>query len=213
MGGLNIERILLSLPAIIIGLTVHEFFHAYVGFRCGDSTAKEQGRLSLNPMRHIDPLGFIFIVFAGFGWAKPVTFNDQNLRNPKTDTIKIAVAGPLSNAGLAMLFSLAFVFLMKTYPLQSDSLYKYFLMILLYGIYVNWGLFVFNMIPLPPLDGSHLIFHTLRENPVLYFKLYRYGTWVLFGILFLESRSNVNILPIGPVVQFLAQHFLAMLGY
>ena len=106
----DIQRILKFLPGIILGLTVHEFSHALVAHRCGDSTSKDQGRVTLNPLKHIDPFGFIMILVAGFGWAKPVQFNEQNLRNPKTDVIKIAVAGPLSNAVLAMILSVIFSF-------------------------------------------------------------------------------------------------------
>src|SRR5664279_2720283 len=94
MGGFDLARALKFLPVIILGLTVHEYCHALVAHLCGDSTSKDQGRVTLNPLKHIDPLGFIMLIFVGFGWAKPVQFNEQNLRNPKTDVIKIALAGP-----------------------------------------------------------------------------------------------------------------------
>src|SRR5450759_4841920 len=116
MGNFNLTQVLIFLPGIILGLTVHEYSHALVAHMCGDSTAKEQGRISLNPLKHIDPLGFIMLIVAGFGWAKPVQFNEQNLKNPKTDVIKIALAGPLSNAVIAMILSIAFSLLSSALP-------------------------------------------------------------------------------------------------
>ncbi len=108
MDNFDILRTLKFLPGIILGLTVHEFSHAFIAHRCGDSTSRDQGRVTLNPLKHIDPLGFVMLLFAGFGWAKPVEFNELNLRNPKTDPLKIAVAGPISNAILAMVLSVIF---------------------------------------------------------------------------------------------------------
>ena len=109
MGNFNLSQVLIFLPGIILGLTVHEYSHARIAYMCGDSTAKDEGRITLNPLKHIDPLGFILLIFAGFGWAKPVHFNEENLKNPKTDVIKIALAGPLSNAVIAMVLSVIFV--------------------------------------------------------------------------------------------------------
>lgn len=209
----DFQRLLLTLPGIIIGLTLHEFMHAYVAYKCGDNTSEELGRITLNPLKHIDPIGFLFIIFAGFGWAKPVSFNDEKLRHPKRDTILIALAGPLSNVVIAVITSLIFVFLLNVFPYTGGELYKTVLNSMLYCIFINWGLFVFNMIPLPPLDGSHLIFHSIRHNPVLYNKIYRYGTFTLFGILFLESQTKIHILPIGSIVNFLRDGFLKLLGY
>ena len=209
----DVHRLLLTLPGIIIGLTLHEFMHAYAAYKCGDDTAKELGRITLNPLKHIDPLGFIFIIFAGFGWAKPVSFNEEKLDNPKRDIILIAVAGPMANVAIAAVTSAAFVFLVNTFPHTGSSLYNTVLNAMLYCIFINWGLFVFNMIPLPPLDGSHLIFHTIRHRPVLYNNIYKYGTMVLFGLLFLESQTKIRILPIGAVINYLGDGFLKLLGY
>src|SRR5665647_1679112 len=105
MESFDLARTLKFLPGILIGLTVHEYCHALVAHMCGDSTSKDQGRVTLNPLKHIDPLGFIMLLVAGFGWAKPVQFNEMNLRNPKYDVIKIALAGPLSNAITAVSYT------------------------------------------------------------------------------------------------------------
>ena len=213
MESFDLARILKFLPGIILGLTVHEFSHALVAHRCGDSTSKDQGRVTLNPLKHIDPLGFIMLIIAGFGWAKPVQFNEQNLRNPKTDVIKIALAGPLSNAIIAMTLSVLFSVFSLVVPVYHSSVMKVVSEIFIYSIYINWGLFIFNLIPLPPLDGSHLLFHYFKRFPVLYEGLYKYGSLLLFGLLIVTSLTKINFLPIWPLIQFLGEGFLSLVGY
>lgn len=207
MGNFNLSQVLIFLPGIILGLTVHEYCHALVAFMCGDSTAKEQGRISLNPLKHIDPLGFIMLIFVGFGWAKPVQFNEQNLKNPKTDIIKIALAGPLSNAVIAMVLSVIFV-LFST-ALSGKIVSEVFRS----AIFINWALFVFNLIPLPPLDGSHLLLSQFKKYPVLYNGLYKYGSFLLFGLIVLSFVTKLNVFPILPVIRFLGNGFLGLIGY
>lgn len=208
MGGFDIIHSLKLLPGIIIGLTVHEFSHAYIAHRCGDNTSRDQGRVTLNPLRHIDPLGFIMLFLAGFGWAKPVQFNEMNLRNPRTDIIKIAVSGPFSNALTAMILSVFFV-IIADYNLVRSLAGELFI----YGIFINWGLFVFNLIPIPPLDGSHLLFSFFRKYPSVYNAIYKYGTMVLFVLIILSLTLKKNILPIWPLIEFLGKGFLSFLGY
>jgi len=206
-------RTLKFLPGIILGLTVHEFSHAFIAHQCGDSTARDQGRITLNPLKHIDPLGFIMLLVAGFGWAKPVQFTEQNLRNPKTDVIKVAVAGPLSNAIIAMILSFVFSGLVLVLPIYTSQTTQVIYEIIHYAIYINWGLFVFNLIPLPPLDGSHLLFYQLKRFPVLYNGLYKYGTMILFGLLIATTLTKIDFLPIWPAIKFLGDGFLALVGY
>lgn len=208
MDGFNLIHSLKLLPGIVLGLTVHEFSHAFVAQKCGDSTSSEQGRVTLNPLKHIDPLGFIMLFAVGFGWAKPVQFNEQNLRNPKSDIIKIAVSGPFSNAVLAMILSLVLASLGETIPMYS-ILWE----VIIYAIFINWGLFIFNLIPLPPLDGSHVLFSTLKKHEELYGLLYKYGTWILFGLIFASMMTRKNLLPIGPAIDFLSRGFLGLYGY
>lgn len=203
----DLVRMLKFLPGIILGLTIHEFSHAYIAKRCGDSTSEEQGRVTLNPFKHIDLLGFIMLLFAGFGWAKPVQFNEQNLRNPEKDVMKIAVAGPLSNALTAIVISFLFI-LLDLFINQATAGAKILKDVFIYAIYINWGLFVFNMIPVPPLDGSHLLLNYFKRFPVLYENLYRYGSYFFFGLIVVMVITKMDLLPIWPVVRFLGDGVL-----
>lgn len=208
----NLIRILEYLPGIILGLTVHEASHAYIAQLCGDSTSREQGRVSLNPLRHIDLLGFIMLIVAGFGWARPVQFNELNLRNPRADVIKIAVAGPISNALLAILLSVLYTLLVHLASGNYNSGLQITQNVFMYAIYINWGLFVFNLIPIPPLDGSHLLLSYFRRFPAIYEGFYRYGSYFFFVLILLMMVTRINLLPILPVVRFLSNNVLSFLG-
>lgn len=208
----DLERILVFLPGIIIGLTVHEFSHAWVAHLSGDPTSKDQGRITLNPVKHIDAIGFLFLIVAGFGWAKPVQFNEEKLRN-KIDVVKIAFAGPFSNAVLAMVLSLLFPPALK-YLSSLETSWAYNAVDIFYAsIYINWGLFIFNLLPIPPLDGSHIFFYPLRRYPDLYNVFYRYGSLLLFALLIVTMISKVNLLPIASVIEFFTKGFLSLIGY
>lgn len=209
MGGFDLIHSLKLLPGIVIGLTVHEFSHAYVAKKCGDTTSHDQGRVTLNPLKHIDPFGFLMLFIAGFGWAKPVQFNEKNLNNPETDVMKIAVAGPLSNAILAMFLSLIYAAMLDWGVMITGIWEELFI----YAIFINWGLFVFNLIPLPPLDGSHILFNWFRKYPVVYQTIYKYGTFLLFGLLILTFTTGRNLLPVWPLIEKISTGFLRILGY
>jgi Zn-dependent protease len=213
MENFDLLRVLKYLPGIILGLTVHEFSHALVAHMCGDSTAKDQGRITLNPMKHIDLLGFVMLIAVGFGWAKPVVFNEQNLRNPKYDIVKIAAAGPLSNALIAMVLSLIFSLMSKFMPSIHSGNAQIVTEVFLYAIYINWGLFIFNLIPVPPLDGSHLLFNGLKKYPVLHDALYKYGSLLFFGLIVVTMVTKLDLLPIGPAIRFLGDGFLSIVGF
>lgn len=206
-------RILEFLPGIILGLTVHEFSHAYIAHRCGDNTAREQGRITLNPFKHIDLLGFMMLLIAGFGWAKPVQFNEQNLKNPKRDVIKIAVAGPISNALIAIVLSVFFVIISYLASGNNSTGNRTVDEIFMYAIYINWGLFVFNLIPLPPLDGSHLLLNYFKKYPAVYEGFYKYGSYFFFGLILITMVTKINLLPIWPVVQYLGNGVLSLFNH
>lgn len=203
---------LVSLPGVVIGLTIHEYAHAFAAWRLGDATAKEQGRLTLNPLKHIDPLGFLFLVVAGFGWAKPVSFDKTRLSKPRRDEAIIAAAGPFSNLLLALLISVVIRLLLLVIPYTEGGVYASFLDLLLHVVYINYGLMVFNLIPIPPLDGSHVLFTMIHIAPETEAKLYKYGTIALFVVIMIGNSTNLDLLPIGRVVSFIADTVFKVLG-
>ncbi len=209
----DLQRILYFLPGVIIGLTFHELMHAFTAYKLGDPTAKEQGRLTLNPLKHIDPLGFIFILIAGFGWAKPVQINRANLKHPKRDEALIAVSGPAANLALALVLSVFFSLTLHLTGVPYDRIAHYpVLGVFLFSIYINFALFLFNMLPIPPLDGSHLIFSALKIKPETEAKIYRYGMLVFLGIIVVGRFAQINLLPIGPVIEWMMGLVFSLLG-
>ena len=212
--GFDFVWILKSIPAVILGLTVHELAHGYTAYRLGDSTAKDDGRITLNPMKHLDPLGFLLIVVAGFGWAKPVIFNPGNLKHKHRDEILISLAGPFSNLLLGMVFLLvARAFYAWEFFSTTDVGLAVVNLLILWAV-INFGLFLFNLIPIPPLDGSHLYTTFLKQtNPVLFQRLYQYGTWGLLIVIVLQNFTKVEILPLGTLVRGMTNLSLSLLGF
>ncbi len=192
-----------ALVILFFSIVVHEYFHGYIALKCGDETAKYAGRLTFNPIPHIDIVGTIilplFLVMSGsnflIGWAKPVPVNPYNFRNPGIDNVKVAAAGPLSNLSLAVAFSLLTIIIANFFPFLLPSL-NYALQ---WGILINLYLAVFNLIPVPPLDGSHILPYFLPyEMKEAYSKIQNYGFLILLLIimtpLFNIIRFIVNIL-------------------
>ena len=212
--GLDLTEMLKIAPAAVIGLTVHEFSHGYMAYRLGDNTAKNDGRLTLNPLKHIDWLGFFLIIVAGFGWAKPVMFNPDNLKNKHRDEILISLAGPISNFILAVLFLVIARLLYFIDYFSSDAMgIQIVNLILIWGV-INFGLFVFNLIPIPPLDGSHFYLTYLKDiNPTLMMNMYKWGTFGLFAIIIAENKFNLNILHLSQFVNGITGFFLQVLGF
>ncbi len=192
-----------SLFAILIALTVHEFSHALAGFLLGDNTAKHLGRLSLNPLAHLDPVGFILMLTAGFGWAKPVPYNPYNLKWPKWGPVVVGLAGPASNFFLAILsFSLTVLCI----PLLGYS--NLFIVFLISCFTINLMLCFFNLIPLPPLDGSSVLLALLahpRYVNARYF-IMQTGPKMLLAIIFIDMFTNANI--IGSILRLPIELFL-----
>lgn len=212
--GLDIVEILKIAPAAVIGLTVHEFSHAYAAYKLGDNTAKNDGRLTLNPLKHIDWLGFFLIVIAGFGWAKPVMFNPDNLKNKHRDEIIISIAGPVSNFIIAVLFFVIARLLYSVDGLNSTTFGMGLIqMIVMWGV-INFGLFVFNLIPIPPLDGSHFYLTYLKDiNPRLMSNMYKYGSLGLLAIILIENNSGINILHLSSLVGSITSFFFDLLQF
>ena len=149
------------LPMFILSITFHEFAHAFVAYKYGDSTAKNQGRLTFNPVKHADLIGTLIMPLASFatglaliGWAKPVPVDRRNFKNVYKDDALVSFAGPFANLILALIFYLIFFFLLKYHITQNLLLINF----LWYGVFFNIFLFAFNLLPIPPLDGSHILF-------------------------------------------------------
>ncbi len=190
----------------MFSLSFHEFAHAWMASKCGDNTAKRMGRLTLNPMAHLDPMGSLMILFVGFGWAKPVPVDGRNLRSPRTDMMKVAAAGPLSNLLLAMVAGMFFRLLGGT-GLLSNSIF----ILIIYFTQINIALAVFNMIPVAPLDGSQIFSgYLMRTNPQLAWKIQSYGPQVLFGLILFGYITGFSILwlVMQPFVDFFMILFL-----
>lgn len=180
------------LAAILVSLTVHEFSHALVSKLRGDQTAEREGRLTLNPLAHLDVMGFIPMLLFGFGWAKPVPYNPYNLKSPKWDSVAIALAGPFSNLLIALVSALAIRYLVGSGIVVSLNLLVVFLFLL---IILNLFLMFFNIIPIHPLDGSKLffaLFDAPRYAKMREFVLVR-GPQILLVLIVLSLVSNYDV--------------------
>lgn len=201
--GIDIERALMAIPIFLFSLTVHEFSHGYIAYRLGDPTAKNAGRLTLNPLPHIDLMGALVFVISNFtfGWAKPVPVMPYNFKNIKMGMLWSAAAGPISNMILAFGFGLAFR--IGTSVISDPALSHIVASFTMYGVFINCALGFFNMIPLPPLDGSKILFGLLPDKyDHIAMRLERvgpFGLMILIGIGFITGVSVIWLI-IGPFV-------------
>lgn len=196
----NLVLFLFALPAILISLSFHEMAHAYVSYRHGDPTAKELGRLTMNPLKHLDPFGTLMLVVSmfsgfGFGWAKPVPINPAYYKNYKRGTAMVSLAGPLSNLALAFIFSFPMAYIAINSGFTAKEIYNssfgifgsdFSLRSVMFNIcrffyLINIGLATFNILPIPPLDGSKILTAVLPAR--VYFKLLQYERYI--GMAFL----------------------------
>ena len=190
------EVLVLLIPVLLFALVFHEFSHAWVANKLGDPTARYAGRLTLNPMAHLDPIGGLMILFVGFGWAKPVPVDIRYLSNPRVDMMKIAFAGPASNLLLAFIGGTI---------LRLNFVHGTMAMMIMFFTQINIMLAVFNMIPIAPLDGSQIFSGLLiRTNPELVRNLQIYGPQILMGAILIGYFTPIS--PIwwfmGPFVKF-----------
>ena len=204
------QLLVLMIPVILFSLTVHEYSHGKMALLLGDDTAKRLGRLSFNPLRHLDILGVLFFYFVGFGWAKPVPVDPRNFEHPRRDMMYVAIAGPLSNIALAVCCS----FFIR---LISPE-FSYLFVILAYGIWINVALAIFNMLPMYPLDGASvlkgMVSQKIAERMT---NLDRFGAFLILGVFLLDHFAHTGILgtilmlPINYSVLFLSQETFPMI--
>lgn len=189
---------LLTLPGIIVGLSFHEFAHAWVSDKLGDPTPRRQGRVTINPLAHIDWFGFIALLLVGFGWGKPVQIDPSYYKNRRRDEFLVAIAGVTMNLIIALVLSIPAKMMIKAYSstVPSDLVYNIYL-IIFYAISINVVLMVFNLLPVPPLDGWSIItqiFHLDKYD--WWYKVYHYGWYILLALIVF----NVTDIVLTPLV-------------
>lgn len=212
----ELPLMLLGLPAILLSLSIHEAAHGYAAYKLGDPTAKNLGRLTLNPLKHINPFGFLAMLFFRVGWANPVPINTRFFKKPRRDMALASAAGPFSNLCLGVIFTLLLRLVLIPIANLADGLYmvsngRYYIdeslqenptflilsliAVLLYlGISLNFNLMFFNLIPLPPLDGSRIAYIFLPTD--LYFKVMRYERYIMIIFIVLLATGVIS-LPLG----------------
>ena len=193
---------LLSVPIIILILSVHEYAHGFVASKLGDTTAESLGRLTLNPLKHIDPIGFLMFLLVGVGYAKPVPINSRYFKKPRRDMALVGAAGPIANFALALLFMI-FIKLFAVFtpmipasaPEWLPTALGYLYTILYLGVFYNLAFMIFNLLPVPPLDGSRILYAFLPSKALLWVQRYeQYFFWGVIGLFILSSFLNISII-------------------
>ncbi len=194
---------LFTLPALLLSLSIHEFAHAYTAYKLGDMSQKYRGRLTLDPLKHIDIVGFLCIMLCGFGWGKPVQIVDTNFKNRAKGNAIVAFAGPLSNILLAIFFAIVIKILSMTGVLglmATNNIGIILIQMLSVTIYFNIVFAVFNMLPIPPFDGSKVLFYFLpRKYKNIMYTLEKYSLIILLILII----TDVHYYIVGPIVNFL----------
>ena len=184
--------------ALLPALTLHEWAHGYTAYKLGDSTAKADGRLSLNPLDHLDFYGTLMLLFVGFGWAKPVPINTRYFKKPRRDFALTSISGPMMNFILGFVSALLYVLALNLYVYFEASAITAMAVInvFYYSMVVNIGLGLFNLIPLPPLDGSNIVICLLPHNlAAKYSKIRYYSRYIFLGLILLEHVPMLDFIP------------------
>ena len=201
---MELLALLLTLPGVIVAITFHEFAHAFVADKLGDDTPRRQGRLNLNPLSHIDPVGFFMLIFAHFGWGKPVEINPANFNRKRSMSAQealVALAGPVMNLIIAIVLTIilfAIITFAPTFILSTTGMLIG--ITLQMAISVNIGLGVFNLIPLPPLDGSKILMHFLPYNAKTWFENNAQIFYFIFIALWVTNLISYVISPVINIV-------------
>ena len=208
--------VLLSLPVIVIALCVHETAHGWVAYKLGDPTAKSLGRLTLNPLKHLDPIGFAFMLLFGIGWAKPVPINTRHFKNPRVGMALSGIAGPVSNLIMGFLgmflyvLTLVVLLIANIDPMQTAA--RVILLFFDVFAYLNVALAVFNLIPVPPFDGSRFMYVLLPTK--WYFWVMRFERYTGIAImLIILALSRIGLNPISIVVEFILSNTYDLLTF
>lgn len=205
---LGLEKILLLAPAFLLAITIHEFSHGYIAYRLGDPTAKNAGRLTFNPISHLDPFGTLAILFIGFGWAKPVPVDPRNFSDPRRDNLWVALAGPASNFLTAIAFGILFRLLSTI--ITGPGIGEIIILMIYLAVWINLVLTIFNLLPIPPLDGFHILEGLVSYETYIKLQQYaRIGPMILLGLILLSSLSGIHIFAaiFGPFVKFFGSLF------
>ncbi len=199
----RLAELVLSIPAVLWAITFHEFCHGYAAYRLGDPTAMQSGRLTLNPLAHLDPLGALMLLIARFGWARPVPIDPRYFRNPARDMVLVSLAGAAGN--LATAFGVGLLMrILPNWVLMNAAALNFLVLM----VFINLGLAVFNLLPIPPLDGSKILYVFLppRWMKGFYF-LEQYGMLILMILVIFGTVQRV----MSPIVLFIAS--LALPGW
>lgn len=186
----SLSTMLFRIPALLLALTVHEYAHGMMSYSLGDPTPKVEGRLTMNPMAHLDVFGTLMLVLVGFGWAKPVDINPRYYRNPKRDIMKVAFAGPGANLILCFIAALLMV-LMGKMGMLSSTVLKFLQSLMLYNVYFAF----FNLIPIPPLDGSKVLMELLPGEMAYKYQVYvaPYSMYILMALCLTGLVSTIVV--------------------
>ena len=199
-----ITQLIILAPPLLLALTVHEFAHGYIAYRLGDPTAKSLGRLTLNPLKHLDPIGTIAFFFIKFGWAKPVPVNPAYFKNPKKDMLWVALAGPATNLGLAIISAIVTKLIwalasILPYSTTAEAILVPLNAMLIASVWINLVLCIFNFLPIPPLDGSRILTGLLPDDLARsYLQVEKYGFIIILVLAFSGVLSKVIV----PVISF-----------